>query len=414
MTRRDFIRVSSAGAVAATEAMPLPAEGAAHESLPTLQGAPAPDLGSHWAFLEKLAADVRPRLSFLEDRFTDPQAWTEQARATLQDGLSYAPEPCDPQPETVERVDRGAYVRERVLINTAPHCRIPVYVLVPKELDKPAPGIVALHDHGGFYFWGKEKVVEVAPEHPELTRFKQGCYASRSIADELAKRGFVVVAPDMLHWGERALYLDADPERIRNRTLDVTEADIKEFNARSWAHEELLGRTVLACGATWSGIIASDDSRVADYLAARPDVDPRRLGCIGLSVGAVRSMFLGALHPLVRASVAVCWMSEYPAMARNHIRNGIGFTKLVPGLYGDLDWPDLAGLHWPGSLMTISGLQDALFPVDAMRRAVDKARRIFEKAGSPDNYRGVFFDGPHEFNLELQEQAFAWLEEKLA
>src|SRR5690606_34430275 len=106
-----------------------------------------------------LAADVRPRLSFLEDRFTDPQAWTEQARATLQDGLSYAPEPCDPQPETVERVDRGAYVRERVLINTAPHCRIPVYVLVPKELDKPAPGIVALHDHGGFYFWGKEKVV---------------------------------------------------------------------------------------------------------------------------------------------------------------------------------------------------------------------------------------------------------------
>jgi len=131
-------------------------------------------------------------------------------------------------------------------------------------------------------------------------------------------------------------------------------------------------------------------------------------------VGSVRTIFLGALHPRVRASVAVCWMAEYQPMVRNRVRYGIGFTKLVPGLYGDLDWPDLAGLHLPGALMTINGLKDQLYPLEAAESAVKKIERIFAKAGSPEDYEGVFFDGPHEFNVEMQERAFAWLADHLA
>lgn len=101
-------------------------------------------------------------------------------------------------------------------------------------------------------------------------------------------------------------------------------------------------------------------------------------------------------------------------MIRNHVRNGIGFTKLVPGLYDQLDWPDLAGLHLPGALMTINGLQDALYPLEAARAAVAKIERIFKKAGAGQQYEGVFFDGPHEFNRDMQQRAFRWLAEKLA
>jgi hypothetical protein len=218
----------------------------------------------------------------------------------------------------------------------------------------------------------------------------------------------------MLHWGERALYLDKDPSRISRRTLnDITHDDILAFNARSWAHEELVSRTALTCGVTWSGIITRDDVRTADYLLTRPEVDPMRVGCVGLSLGSVRSIFLGALHPAVRASVAVCWMAEYQPMAKSHVRNGIGFTKLVPGLYADLDWPDLGGLHWPGALMTINGLQDQLYPLQAARNAVDKIRTIFDKMRVPEKYEGVFFDGPHEFNVAVQDRAFDWLDRQL-
>lgn len=413
MTRRDFMKATTAGAIAST-AGAAAAEPGGSAGLPQTQGLPLPDLGTHWPIFEKLSAKCKPKMSFLEDKYTDPVAWAEEARAVLLADLHYTPEACDPAPEVTDRADLGAYIRERIVISTTPEIRVPAYLLIPKDAPKPYPAVVCLHDHGGFYFWGKEKLVEIEGEHPALTEYKKVYYGGRSIADELAKRGFVTIVPDMLHWGERGLYLEDDPERIKKRTLDVTAQDILDFNARSWAHEELIGRTALTCGVTWSGIMAWDDSRVTDYLLTRPEVDPKRVGCCGLSLGSVRSIFLGALHPAVRASAAVCWMAEYQPMARNHVRNGIGFTKLVPGLYSELDWPDVGGLHLPGCLMTFNGLQDKLYPLEAAKAAVEKLQRIFAKAGAQANYKGVYFDGPHEFNAEMQEVAFAWLAEKLA
>lgn len=414
MTRRDFIAATSTAAVTATLTGDVAAQTPAPAPLPAMQTAPEPDLGSHWPLFEKLAARSNPRMSFLNDEYKDINAWCREARKTVLEAFHYQPPQCDPNPELVETVDCGAYTRERILINTTPDIRIPAYVLIPKALTQPAPAMVALHDHGGFYFWGKEKIVRVDPENPVLTAFRKDNYEGRPIADELAKRGYVVIAADMLHWGERGLYLKEDPERFQKRTLDITQEDVTQFNARSWAHEELVSRTALAAGATWSGINMWDDIRVADYLLTRPEVDPKRVGCIGLSLGSVRSIFLGALHEKVRASVAVCWMAEYKPMLRNNIRNGIGFTKLVPGLYNDLDWPDLAGLHLPGHLMVIDGLKDVLYPLTAARDGVKKIERIFEKAGSRDHFEGVFFDGPHEFNIAMQDRAFQWLDRVLA
>ncbi|MCC6486522.1 MAG: dienelactone hydrolase family protein [Candidatus Hydrogenedentes bacterium] len=413
MTRRDFMKATTAGAIASSGGVAAAAS-AEGKGLPQTQSQPLPDLGTHWPIFEKLSAKCRPKMSFLEDKYTDPLGWADEARALLLADLHYTPEPCNPAPEVTDRADLGAYTRERIEISTTPEIRVPAYLLIPKDAPKPCPAAVCLHDHGGFYFWGKEKLVQVENEHPALTEYKKVYYGGRSIADELAKRGFVVIVPDMLHWGERGLYLADDPERIKKRTLEVTPQDIIDFNARSWAHEELIGRTALTCGVTWPGIMAWDDYRVTDYLLTRPEVDPKRVGCCGLSLGSVRSIYLGALHPAVRASAAVCWMAEYQPMARNNVRNGIGFTKLVPGLYGDLDWPDVGGLHLPGCLMTVNGLQDKLYPLEAAKAAVEKLQHIFAKAGSQDNYEGVYFDGPHEFNMEMQETAFAWLTKKLA
>jgi len=415
MNRRQFLQATSGGALLGSAANLNAAETAAPQpSIPAAQHAPQPELGTHWTnVFEKLSARCEPKMSFLRGELTDPKAWTEQARTVLLANLHYSPPKCDPKPEVTDKADCGSYVREHILLNTTPDIRVSAFVLVPKDADRAAPGIVALHDHGGFYLWGKEKLVRVDPEHPELAAFKKTCYGGRSIADELARRGFVVIVPDLLHWGERGLYLDADPPRIRRRTLEVTKQDVADFNARSWAHEELISRTALTCGVTWAGINIWDDMRVTDYLLTRPEVDPKRVGCLGLSLGCVRTIFLGALHPAVRASVAVCWMAEYQPMARHHVRNGIGFTKLVPGLYGDLDWPDVAALHWPNALMTINGTKDTLYPLDAARQAVDKIRRIYAKMGAADKYEGVFFEGPHEFNVQMQERAFDWLSRQL-
>lgn len=414
MNRRDFIRSGLLAAGAGTVTGATPALAQDTTPLPETQWKPDPDLGTHWDVFQKISAQCTPKMSFLHDKYSDPAAWAEEARAALVDCFNYTDTTRDLQPEVVRREDCGDFTRERVEINTTAGYRAALYLLVPKNLTGPAPGVVALHDHGGYYFWGKEKLTRVEPVHPELQKFKDKYYSGRDIADELARLGYVVAVPDMMHWGERGMYFEADPERIKNRTPDVTEEDIKQFNARSWAHEELIGRTALTCGTSYSAIITWDDQCAADYLCSRPEVDPDRVGCVGLSLGSVRSIFLGGLHPKVRASVAVCWMSEYQPLVRNNVRWAVGFTKLVPGLYPNLDWPDLGGLHWPGALMTVNGLKDELYPLDAAQRAVAKIEALFKKMGASENYQGVFFDGPHEFNRAMQDRALAFLAEKLA
>jgi dienelactone hydrolase len=413
MNRRQFLQSASAGAVLGSAA-DFGAGAPPGELLPAGQQPPLPSLGTHWTnVFEKLSAGCRPRLTFLDDRFTDPRKWCEEARRVLLGGLHYDPPACEPRPEVVDRAEVDGIVREKVIINTTPDVRVPAHVLVPRGLQRPAPALVALHDHGGFYLWGKEKLVRVEPEHPELAAFKATYYGGRSIADELARRGFVVIVPDAMHWGERGLYFEADPPRLVRRAMEVTPQEVREFNARSWNHEELVSRTALACGATWAGLLIRDDMRVTDYLLTRPEVDRTRVGCLGLSLGSVRAIYLGAVHPAIRASVAACWMSEYQPMTRTHVRNGIGFTKLIPGLYRDLDWPDVATLHWPHALMTINGTKDGLYPLEAARAATDKIGRVFAKMGPPGRYESVYFEGPHEFNVAMQERAFEWLGRQL-
>ncbi|MBM3457038.1 MAG: hypothetical protein FJX77_00680, partial [Armatimonadetes bacterium] len=266
------------------------------ESSPACGGVPAmatgSDLGSLYPFIQKQAPVGLPALSFARAEFTDLAAWKTQARRRLQELLHYAPEPCDPKPETAERIDCGDHYRERVTFQTTPALRIPAYVLVPKGEKKRWPAIVALHDHGGFYFWGKEKLIALPEEHPVLTEFRGRYYSGRPIAMELVRQGYLVVVTDMFYWGERRMLLDDDPADWRERPRSITPERITAFNQRSSQNEQLVGRSLYTAGSTWSGVMFWDDVRTVDYLLSRPDVDPARIGCVGLSVGGLRSCHL--------------------------------------------------------------------------------------------------------------------------
>jgi len=146
-----------------------------------------------------------------------------------------------------------------------------------------------------------------------------------------------------------------------------------------------------------------------DYLATRPEVDPERIGCCGLSVGGFRSAHLAGLHPRIKAAVVVGWMSTYGDMLQNHLTS-IGPMKIIPGLYEYMDLPDVVSMNCPGGLMVINGTKDGLFPMDGVNAAFDKVAKVYAKAGVPDHFQGVLYDGPHEFNLQMQEKAFAWLD----
>ena len=371
------------------------------------------DIGSLYPFVQSQAVSGEFPLSFLQNEFADLRAWKQTARGKLLDLLHYAPPRTDPRAEVVERVDRGDYFEEKVYFNTTPDIRVPAFVLIPKRVRLPAPGIVALHDHGGFYLWGREKLVERDDEHPVLTDFKKQYYAGRSIASDLARAGYVVVAIDMFYWGERRLLLKDDPQDWRERPRSITPERIRAFNGRASEGEQLLGRTIFAAGFTWAGVMFWDDVRTVDYLASRPEVDPARIGCAGLSLGGLRSVHLAALDDRIRAAVIVGWMTSFPAQLKRRIKNTIGHTKLVPGLYRHLDYPDVASLAMPTPLLVINGSKDELFEPAGVQKSFTKLAACYAKAGVPERVRTRLYDAPHEFNLEMQAEAFKWLEKHL-
>jgi hypothetical protein len=118
------------------------------------------DVGSLFPIIQAQAVKGEFPLSFLNSKFRNVQRWKKEARGKLLELLHYSPEKCEPRAELVEKVDMGDYVREKIFFNTTPVIRVPAYVLAPKREGK-RPAIVALHDHGGFYLWGKEKLVAV-------------------------------------------------------------------------------------------------------------------------------------------------------------------------------------------------------------------------------------------------------------
>ncbi|PYR88424.1 MAG: hypothetical protein DMF84_28515 [Acidobacteria bacterium] len=377
------------------------------------RGQAAPPTGSHignlYPFVQGQADHSKLELSFLQQEFKSLPEWQPKARAIVFDHLYYAPAPVSPEAQLVRRTDKGDYVEEYLTFQTAPELRVPAYVLVPKNVPLPAPGIVALHSHDGVYLWGKEKIVENGQEHPWLTAFKKGAYGGRSIAAELARRGYVVIAIDAFYWGERRMVLDDDPPAYRERPLSMTEQDIRAFNQRASQDESLIARSLFTAGITWPGVLLWDDIRTLDYLATRPEVDPNRIGCVGLSMGGYRSYLLASLDPRIKAAVDVGWMTSFGLQIKQHVVNTVGFSTHITGMYRYMDFPDFSALVAPRALMVINGSQDQLFPLDGMKAAFDKIARVYAKAGAPDRQRCRLYDAPHEFNLDMQAEAWEWL-----
>ena len=380
---------------------------------------PTPDLGSHYDFLHWIASTQRPRLSFLDSKWKDLEEWKRMARPVFRRQLFYDPEPSPVSSELVGKRETGGLTIESLRLRFCPAYDVPARVLKPAGRQGRLPGVLALHDHSGRYVWGLQKLVSDPGDSRALIEFRRRTYG-RAYAEELARRGYVVLVIDAFYFGERRLRPEEmDPEtappywREKLRKLKALEPYSRQWcrAVDSFCHEaeHLTAKTIFAAGATWPGILVWDDRRALDYLSSRSDVDPERLGCVGLSIGGLRTAYLIAADPRIKVACVVGWMTEFRAQLRNHLRHHT-WMVYVPGLYQWLDLPDAAALIAPGALLVQQCRRDALYPLEAMESAVKKLERIYAKAGIPERIRGTFHDVPHSFTPRMQDEAFEWID----
>ena len=377
-----------------------------------------PDMGIYYPLFDSIAAKPAS-LSFLSEQWADVDAWRVSGRAKALELLAFKMPYVPLSPKIESRLEEDDVVVEEISYEMPYGPRTHGFFLYPKERPKKIPALVALHDHGEFFFYGKEKITNVPGELGILQEYKRHYYGGRSWATELAKRGFAVLAVDVFLWGSRRIPLDSVNEVLQSRFEGVelgSEEYVRRYN-EFWSGNEcpLVVDSILNSGASWPGIFAYEDRRSVDYLLTRSEVDTMRIGCGGLSMGGLRTIFLAGLDARIRAAFCVGFMTTMRGILRNNVRYppGHGLLMYVPQLYSHLDLPDVIGLHAPAPLMVQYNVDDELFTPEGQHDADRKIAEIYHKAGKANDYVGRFHPGSHKFDITMQTEAFDWLEKEL-
>ena len=185
--------------------------------------------------------------------------------------------------------------------------------------------------------------------------------------------------------------------------------EIEAYNRFAATQENLMAKSLFCAGTTWPGVFSVEDQRALDYLCARDDVDPKRVGCGGLSGGGLRTVFLAGLDDRIRCAVCVGFMTTWRDFLLNKcfVHTWMAYVPLLPR---ELDFPDILSLRAPLPTMVLSTRQDELYTLPEMQAADEMLRAVYRKAGTPERYRCSFYDGPHTFDLPMQDEAFAWFD----
>ena len=309
-------------------------------------------------------------LSFKASGREEAEAWQWKLRSRLVDLVGGFPgEPCQLSPRVTETVEFPTYTRETVFFQSRPDSTVFGYFLTPKNLRPPAPAVLCLHGHGR----GVDDIVGIREDGTMRSRL--GGY-QKDFALQCVRRGYAVLAIEQLGFGHRR-----DPAA-------------RASGPRSPSCLPAAGAALLL-GETMAGWRAWDAIRSIDYLTTRPEVDAGRLAVMGISGGGATSFFTAALDERLKAAV----VSGYFNTFRDSILSiAHCIDSYIPGMLRYAEMYDIAGLITPRSLFIETGSDDDIFPVEATRYAVDKAREVYRVLGAEDQLGFEVFEGGHRFH----------------
>lgn len=282
----------------------------------------------------------------------------------------------------VQETDCGTYVRREIVYTAEPGGRVPAYLLVPKAVlsgGKRVPGVLALMPTNNIE--GNRPVVGLGS--PEA---KPG----RNYGEELAQRGFVVIAPPYPHLG------DYRP-------------DLKGLGYASGTMK-----------AIW------DNLRALDVLAATPGVAPGGFGAIGHSLGGHNSIYTALFDERIKVVISSCGFDsflDYYQGKPEVWRAGGGWTQdrympILAGYAGRLaaipfDFHELIGALAPRAFLALAPIGDSNFKWQSVDRVIAAARPVFALYQVPARIAVDHPAGPHDFTPEMRARAYAWLEKFL-
>lgn len=267
-----------------------------------------------------------------------------------------------------------------------PDDRVYAYLTIPDGAAQPAPAVICIH---GTTADAKEACLGRGG--------KPG--GSNGTAIDLARRGFITLAPDHFCAGERLL-------------PGENPYDPRPFYARHPGWSEM-GKDIM------------DHRLCLDVLQGLPEVDSSRLGCIGHSLGGYGSVFLAATDERVVAGVSSCGITVWEAdplkfnWSRFHAGEYVHFPKLRDywrkGQPAPVDFHEIMALIAPRAFLNLSAVgNDSCFPIfEPFAELYVQVESVYKLLGAEGKFACHFHSSGHSFNASPRALAYAWLGEQL-
>lgn len=370
-------------------------------------------IGVYGTWAAGLTQNRLPDFSFRNKKWNNPEKWKKAAVKRLRERLAIPVIKGTPEIKHIRAYDYdGLHIEE--ISWQLPYGR-PTEAIVLKPLNQNGrlPGILAFHDHGGNKYFGTRKITRTSDSsHEMMIAHQNEYYEGTAWANEIAKRGYVVMVSDAFSFASRRIMFQDVPVHLRNGLNDDNPEQtphIKAYNRWAADHEHIMAKSLFSAGTTWPGVFFEEDRVALDILCAREDVDEERIGCAGLSGGGLRTVFMGGLDARIKCAVCVGFMSTWRDFLLNKSFTHTWMTY-VPLLPRELDFPEILGLRAPLPALVLNDREDGLFTLPEMERADEILKEVYRKAEAADRYRCSFYPGPHKFDKPMQKEAFDWFD----
>lgn len=211
------------------------------------------------------------------------------------------------------------------------------------------------------------------------------------------RRGLLVMAVDPIGQGERLGFVRSEKEEMR-----------KLWGTRE---HQRLGVQCYAVGESLARYFVHDAMRAVDYLCARQDVDPLRIGVTGNSGGGTQTaMMMVCDERIAAAAPATFIMNRRQYMHAGGVQDA---EQVWPGLTAlGYDHEDVLLSFAPKPLLVLAVEYD-FFPIEATRRTVSRCLRFWELGGNPGGLRFASDASLHRYTDDLAEEAASFFAETL-
>jgi pimeloyl-ACP methyl ester carboxylesterase len=279
----------------------------------------------------------------------------------------------------MEERREGAVMCRKITFGVEPDDRCWAWLLIPAERlgpdAPPGPALLCLH-----------QTTKIGKDEPAGF----GGLPNLHYARELAQRGYATLSPDYPQFGDYRV----------------------DVYGRGYASATLKG--------IWNHM------RAVDLLAGLPLTDPRRIGCIGHSLGGHNALFLAVFEPRLKAVVTSCgftrftWNDNEGRGLRGNLTDWshAGYMPRIAERYAckaanmPFDFEDILAAIAPRALF-INAPRDDFFRWEGVDECVELVAPLYARHGAPQRLVCLHPPGGHDFPAEVRQAAYRFLDEEL-